>query len=459
MPTATTESPAGLLGIFRPDPPADVMLADPAQIAAQTRYWQNRILVASTIGYAIFYFVRKNISIAMPVMLKQLGLTKADMGLFLTLHGLLYGVSKFINGFLGDRANARTFMAFGLICSAVMNVFFGLSSAAVVLGVFWMLNGWFQGMGFPPCARLLTHWFPPQKLATKMSIWNISHSVGAGAIVILCGYLAERNWRLCFFVPAAIALACAVYLLLALRDTPASLGLPIAGAGAGAADQPTVEPDDAEEFNAFLWRQVFSNKYIWLFSIANFFVYTLRYALLDWSATLLTETRGVKLAHAGWMVAAYEVSGVIGALMAGWLTDRYFGGRGARVAVFYMLGCAAAVLAFWKVPGQSQLTGAALLCAAGFCVYGPQCLVGVAAANLATRRAAATAVGLTGIFGYASTILSGWGLGLLVDRAGWDAAFLCLIAVTIAGAILFAAAWPARPHGYTHRNSQSTTNN
>ena len=107
-------------------------------------------MIATIIGYATFYFVRKNLSIAMPVMEKSLGVTKADLGLFLTLHGVLYGVSKFVNGFFGDRCHVRTFMVTGLVLSAIVNVFFGLSSAVVALGIFWMINGWFQGMGFPP---------------------------------------------------------------------------------------------------------------------------------------------------------------------------------------------------------------------------------------------------------------------------------------------------------------------
>src|SRR2546428_5585852 len=135
-------------------------------------------------------------------------------------------MSKFAKWFFGDRCNGRAFMGVGLVASAVMNVFFGLSSAAVTLGIIWMLNGWFQGMGFPPCARLLTHWFPPSQLATKMSIWNVSQSIGAGVIVVLCGYLVVINWRLCFLVPAAIAFACVIFIWVTLPDTPQSLGLP-----------------------------------------------------------------------------------------------------------------------------------------------------------------------------------------------------------------------------------------
>ena len=89
-----------------------------------------------------------------------------------------------------------------------------------------------------------------------------------------------------------------------------------------------------------------------------------------------------------------------------------------------------------------------LLCLSGFFIYGPQTLVGIAAANLATKRAAASAVGLTGFFGYLSTALSGVGVGWLVERYGWDAGFLMFIAAAVVGTLLFALCWPARADGY-----------
>ena len=119
-----------------------------------------------------------------------------------------------------------------------------------------------------------------------------------------------------------------------------------------------------------------------------------------------------------------------------------------RVGLIYMVLAGVSVLAFWKVAGQSLLWNTLLLCAAGFFIYGPQCLIGIAAAKLATKRAAATAVGLTGLFGYASTVLSGWGLGMLVERHGWNAGFVGLIAIAAVGTLLFALAWPAKAHGY-----------
>ncbi|HSS22013.1 MAG TPA: MFS transporter [Pyrinomonadaceae bacterium] len=444
-----------LVKTFQPASPAAHQLSDPNKIANEYRRWQRRVLLSSIVGYASFYFVRKNLSIAMPALESGLGIRKTQLGLFLTLHGLLYGISKFANGFLGDRANARMMMVTGLTISAVLNLLFGFNSSVIALGVIWTLNGWFQGMGFPPCARLLTNWFSPKQLATKMSIWNMSHPVGGGLILIACGYLVGIDWRLCFLIPAVVALACAVLLWFTLPDTPPSVGLPeLEGTREPAPSQSTSEAN--AKFRAFVFRQVFCNKYIWLVSLANFFVYIIRYAVLDWGPTLLTQSKHIKIEHAGWMVGGFEFCGLFGAIIGGWLTDKFFGGRAVRVCLVYMILAGLAVFLFWKVPSQSELLTATLLGAAGFFIYGPQCLLAVTAANLATRKAAATAIGLTSIFGYGSTVLSGWGLGALVQHYGWNVAFQGLLIVAAIGSLLFALGWFAPVHGYGESGSEQS---
>src|SRR5687768_16448919 len=196
----------------QPDaPPVDLAIpSEPAEtgdVNRRYRYWRQRILLSSLIGYAIYYFVRTNISVALPAMGKDLGYSKSDLGAILTVGGVVYGVSKFVNGFLGDRANPRYFMAIGLFLSAVMNVLFGLSSGLTALGTFWLVNNWAQGMGFPPCARNMGYWFAPEERSTTFGIWHTGHMIGAALVSVLTGYLVTYDWRLCFFVPAGLALA------------------------------------------------------------------------------------------------------------------------------------------------------------------------------------------------------------------------------------------------------------
>jgi sugar phosphate permease len=439
-----------------PPPPA-APVTDPNEIRAGYKYFRPRILLWTTIGYGAFYFVRKNLPLAMPVMEQKLGIGKPQLGLFLTLHGVLYGVSKFANGVVGDRADGRKFMALGLAASAVMNIFFGFGASVATFGTLWMLNGWFQGMGYPPCARLISHWFAPKELATKMSFWNASHSLGAAGVLILCGYLLELtqqsstdlgDWRICFFVPAGIAIFTAAMLFWQLRDTPESVGLPeIPGSHVAAtSDESSQSP---AEFRSFLRRRVFSDKYIWIVSAANFFVYVLRYGVFDWGPTMLKEFKGIELHHAAWMVAGFEFAGLAGAIFTGWLTDRLCGGRAAPLCLIAMIMSGVMVFLIWRAPAHNLWQNAGLLMGLGFFVYAPQSLVAVIVAKLATKRAAATAVGLTSIFGYASTVVSGWGLGEMVDRhKNWDLAFISLIVAAAYGAALFAAALPAKADNY-----------
>src|SRR4051794_7129315 len=94
------------LDYFRTRPNSEA-ITDPAEINRMYRYWRVRILATTMVGYAIYYFVRSNINVPIPSIRADLGYTREQLGLITTVGGLAYGVSKFINGILGDHANPR----------------------------------------------------------------------------------------------------------------------------------------------------------------------------------------------------------------------------------------------------------------------------------------------------------------------------------------------------------------
>ena len=445
-----------ILSYLQPPPPAPPL--PPEQLAAQYRAWRIRQISTVFIGYAVFYFVRKNLPVAIPKMVADLGISTAQLGLFLTAHDLLYGVAKFGNGVLADRSNPRYFMAAGLLLSALCNLAFGLSSGLALLGLWWLINGWFQGMGFPPCARVLSHWVGERERGVVWGIWNSSHQVGAALIFVLSGALVSHyGWRAGFLVPAAIAALVSLFIAHRLRDTPASLGLPpveeflaakspssqASPPPQSANKQPTAQ--DTGEFRDYLHEQVFGRPELWLLCLANFFVYVIRYGVMNWAPLYLSNVRGQSLLHAGTSVAGFELAGLVGALLAGWLRDRVFAGRSAYLATGYMLATAVALAVFWRLPQLSTVAipDAVALLAVGFCIYGPQFLVGVCAASLVGPRGVATAIGLTGLFGYASSAVSGLGFGFLVARSGWDAPFVLMTVFAGAAALCFFLLAPA----------------
>ena len=83
-----------------------------------------------------------------------------------------------------------------------------------------------------------------------------------------------------------------------------------------------------------------------------------------------------------------------------------------------------------------------------FFIYGPQALLGIAASNQATKRAAASANGILGIFGYASTAVSGIAFGMLADKFGWNSVFEVSIIFGVVGSVVIALMWNAPADGY-----------
>ena len=411
------------------------------------RIAQNKFIVYSAIVYAFFYLTRKNLSMAMPGMMEEGVISTYAVGTMLSLHGILYGLSRFVNGFWADRLNGRVFMTIGLALSAVMNFCFGCTTLSVLFAVFWIVNGWTQGMGFPPCAKMLTHWIHPKELATKMSAWNTSHSFGAVMALGLCSLLLYLGfgWRWCFYVPAVLAGIIAVFCFFKVKESPAEAGveeLDIEGAA-------TADKGGAAVTTKDRMRLVFGNKVIWMVALSNFFVYIVRFGFLDWGPTFLKQYKGIPVSKGGLMIIAFEVAAIVGTIFAGWVTDKWFKGRGVRTCVFCMLFTALCAFGFWFLPQGAPIWQATLLLmGAGFFIYGPQALIGITVANQATKDAAAMANGFTGIMGYLSTLVSGIGIAFMKENFGWGAALFAIAATALMGMVILLFAWDAKANGY-----------
>ena len=153
-------------------------------------------------------------------MAAEFGRSKAQLGLIESAGHVAYGVGKFANGVLADGTNPRYFMALGLLLTAQTNVAFGLNSSLVALVLLWGLNGWFQSMGFPPGARLLSHGFSPSEHGWICGVYGCSHPVGTAITSIAAGYMVFFGWRYTFFAPAAVAVLLSVLLYYRLRAGP-----------------------------------------------------------------------------------------------------------------------------------------------------------------------------------------------------------------------------------------------
>lgn len=415
---------------------------NPSSLEKIYSYWQLRILYSMAFGYAAFYLVRQNFSMAIPAISADLGYSKTQLGFVITIWSIIYGVGKFVNGYFSDRSNARYFMTLGLLGGALTSLVMGWGNGIAFFTVVWAINAWFQSMGWPPVSRLLTHWYSPTELGTKWGITNLSHQIGGAIIAVLAGYLIQNyGWRSAFFVPSVISLIMVILLFNRLRDTPESLGLPSIEKYSGLVNAERQNTLDREmPFKEILATLIY-NKQLWFVCLGNMFLYVVRMGVFNWAPTFLNEMKGASLTSSGWQVAAFEIAGMLGGIAAGWLSDHLFAGRRGPVSFLYMVCMVISLFYFWFVPPGFVLLNTLAMTSVGFLVYGPQVLVGVAAADFASKRAVGMAVGLTGTFGYVGSAISGVCIGWIADNYGWDGGFIFFIVSAMLACVCFALTW------------------
>jgi OPA family glycerol-3-phosphate transporter-like MFS transporter len=434
-------------------PPAHRERLPDDKVDSTYRRLRYQVFLGIFVGYAGYYFVRRNFTLAMPDLI-ALGYSKADLGLALSGVSIAYGLSKFLMGSVSDRSNARVFMALGLTCSAAVMIFMGTApiatSSVAIMFALLMINGWFQGMGWPPSGRVMAHWFSPGERGTKMAIWNVAHNIGGGLVgpIAILAVAIFADWHAILYLHGFFALAVAAFILVMVRDTPQSQGLP-AMQGLPAIelhrnDYPRAFDYDAEHEHEFSARTIFvehilRNRLLWAIAFANAFVYFVRYGVLDWAPTYLGEVKHFSFEDSGWAYASYEFAGIPGTLLCGWMSDKVFRGRRAPASILFMLATLVCVVVYWANPAGNPRLDIAMLIGIGFFIYGPVMLIGVHALDLAPKKAAGTAAGFTGLFGYVGgAVTASVLIGYAVDSAGWNAGFGLIIGACIAAMVLLA---------------------
>ena len=427
-----------------------------------------KVFIGIYLGYAAYYLVRKNLSFAGADMMAQGYLDTSGVGDAMAGLPIAYAVSKFLMGGLSDRSDARKFMTVGLIISALVMIIAGIipypkngAITTAILFVLTCLTGWFSGMGWPPCGRVMSHWFSTNERSFKMSVWNTAHNIGSsglawlatiggGSLLMLLGVSeAEAGWREAFIVPSIAALGVAGLCWWFIRDTPESCGLPpidkyrndFSGAKAKKGEEEKIP------FKTLFVDYVLKNKMLWLIGIANILVYLVRNGISDWLPIYLQEVHGIAKSVSKNLYAYHMIAAIPGTLIAGWLSSKFFQGRCAPVNVLCMAVTAIGAFIYWQAAPIAQMCGLGdnitpiiilALVITGFAVYGPVAMISIQAIAIVPKNAAGTAAGFMGLLGYliGDAFLSKIAFGRIVETSGWDLTFIGFFGASIIATVI-----------------------
>jgi sugar phosphate permease len=387
------------------------------------------------ITYGAFYFCRSNLSAAVPGIKAELALDNAEMGMVLASSKLVYGIGQLVNGQLAERVSPRKMLAVGMLGSAALNLAFGFGAAVELLVFVWAMNGYAQALGWTPTMKVAASWIEPAARGRAIGIIGTGYQAAAAITFVISGYAVEHfGWRGALWLPALLLATTAVYMLLRLREQPEH----------GGPEAARIEAAPALPLARSIMLTL-RNPALWLLALALGLLNANRYGFLDWGITHVTEATQGGIGEAALEYAVLPAGGIAGALVSGWLSDRFFHGRRAPVLVGALLVLALLTLVYRDAVALGVLPTVACLFAVGFVLFGAQVLlVGTAPVDLARPGTRAAAVGFVNFAGYMGAYAGDRITGTLADTHGWGTAVGFWAACAAAAALCVALLWNRR---------------
>ncbi|NXT41176.1 G6PT1 protein, partial [Pelecanoides urinatrix] len=274
------------------------------------------IFAAMFVGYTLYYFNRKTFSFVMPAVMAEMPLGKDELGLITSSQSAAYAISKFVSGVLSDQMSARWLFSSGLLMVGLVNVVFSWSSTVTAFAGLWFLNGLAQGLGWPPCGKILRKWFEPSQFGTWWAILSTSMNLAGGLGPIVAALVSlNYDWRMTLSFSGFICVVVSFVCLVLIKNEPSDVGLPNIEQGAKKGKK------GSSSDNSTLTELLLS-PYLWVLSTGYLVVFGVKTCCTDWGQLFLIQERGQSMLVGSSYMSALEIGGLVGSIAAGYLSDR-----------------------------------------------------------------------------------------------------------------------------------------
>lgn len=401
---------------------------------AQLTQWRWRIFASTWFCYVGFYFCRKPFSIVKSTLGKELHLDANALGQIGAAYLIAYAIGQFVAAGMGSKLGPRVNLLLGMAISIGTGIACGFANTQGMFMALMALSGLAQATGWSGNVGTMANWFHRQERGKVMGWWATNFTMGSLVAGPFAAWVLGRyGWQATFFAGSLVLSGIWAFFVFNQRDRPEDLGLP-------AVVEPGAEYFDPAETGPIRFsRDAWVN--ILLIGVFYFFLKFIRYALWGWAPYFLTENFHETSEAAGYWSTAFDVAGIPGVFLCGWLSDRVFKSRRVTISLISTLGLVVATLLLATLGLGSRDAFVACLLLVGLTLYGPDALMtGAGAMDIGSRRGAIVAAGIISGFGSVGPIVQELVIGKMYDSKSGDltAIFAMLLASAIAGAACLA---------------------
>jgi MFS transporter, ACS family, D-galactonate transporter len=283
------------------------------------------------LGVSINYLDRANLSVAMPSITDEFGISHTLEGLILGAFFWTYALFQLPAGHFIDKLGARVTYAFAVVWWSVFTALSAVATGATSLFGFRLGLGVGESASYPASAKVVSKWFPKRERALATSIYDSGARFGSAvALPAVAGLVAWLGWRGSFVVTGALGLFWAVAWLLWYREPREKIDLSaeeleyIEHGGARSEDPTSDTASDPSGATQVRWRELFTYRTVWGMMIGFFCLNFVIYFFITWFPTYLHDARGFSLLGTGFYGVIPAIVAIFGGWLGGWVSDRIY---------------------------------------------------------------------------------------------------------------------------------------
>lgn len=399
-----------------------------------------RFLLCFSVLYCAFYCARVNLPNAGALLIEQLGITKAHLGVLSSTLFWTYGIGQLINGRISDQLGPEKFIVAGVVASVSINFLMAAQKSFAVMTVLWGFNGFAQSMVWAPGISIIARWWPRRKRGFATGFAYAFTGFGQAVAILVVSstiYLfPDLGWRAVFVFPPAIPLVALGLYLAVAHTSPRRIGLPDFEEETASARTHESEMRVLAQGKDLLrpYRYVLNDPHFFHWIVIIFLVGIIRYGLTTWVPLYFVERYTVDIQSGLLNSLALPMGMGVGTLVVPWLTDRFCLDNRLRAVVFAALILPVLLTAMMFLDptlfGQLALIEL-LLFLSGFCIYAISGVSNAYAADVGGRVFAGTASGILSFSAYMGAAVQSLAYGFLLDTLGWNFIFLSVAALCL----------------------------
>ena len=409
-------------------------------LTAAHRSWRIKVFTATWLSYVGFYFCRKPFSAAKSAIGEDMGWSTTTLGNIWAAYLIAYALGQFLAGHMGTRLGPRKNVLIGMAASTLVTIAMGITPSPAIMAGLVAINGVAQATGWSGNVGTMASWYHKHERGRVMGLWSTNFTVGAlTSGWVMAAVLDIYTWQSTFFVGAGVLAAVWLQYLVLQRNKPEDVGL-------SAIDDPVTPTDEAKTPEPVGDGPGGLTKTAWhnLLLVAGFYFFAkfIRYAVWSWAPFFLVRNYGLSDGEANLYATVFELMGLPGVFLTGYISDKYFGSRRAGVSLIMLVGLSIAAALMMGLRNEGVVVFVVMLGAVGFTLYGPDALLsGAGAIDIGGRRSATFATGVISGFGSMGPVVQELAISRMYDAKGGDLTpVLILLFASAAAAMLFVLA-------------------